>query len=151
MKKEVYDVLRELTKQLVTMYNDRWVYRLRQDELMRLSLRVDYDLDEAIGDCSQYNAHVWFDRSGRIWFLNNTKGMFPDLDSEWPFREEKDDLRVGSRYEFFHDIVDSDVMSHFQIIDSKSPIHSIYTWNGVTANREDVNKTTKDIIYAPPA
>lgn len=162
MRPEVYEVLRQMLKGDLQHYQHRHLFRLEDHELMHISHRVTITFEELElkveanydGEEYQYDAnkeqeffwHIWFDKDGRIWFLNDVSA-FPRLNGEFPFQIEKDyDRRTGCRHYFFYDIIEREVMDKFVKVDEKSKIKRIFDW-GFDLEVEKLSTSDYDQLY----
>ena len=163
MKSNVYEVLTQLLDGDLTHYQHRHLFRLADDEVVHISHRVSITFDEKhmvteLGDGDQeyryetnkereFFWHVWFDKNGRIWFLADTSA-FPRMNGEFPFQIEKDyDRRTGTRYYFFGDIINHEIMDQFRKMDEESAIGRIYTWGGFDLEVEKLRSEDQFMLY----
>lgn len=166
MKNAVNDVVSQLLDGDLQHYQMRHHFRLQEGEVVHIAHRVSITFEEKhtvteYGDDDleySYEAnkereffwHVWFDTHGRVWFLCDTKGQYPRYDGEFPFKPEHDyDRRVGTRYYFFHDIIQREVMDAFRKINDESKIERIYTWGGFELSVEKLTDADKEMLYPP--
>lgn len=164
MKEAVNDVVRQMLDGDLQHYQERRHFRLTKDEVVHISHRVSITFEEKHtvteygDDYQEYSYetnkereffwHVWFDNHGRIWFLCDTKGQYPRHDGEFPFKIERDyDRRTGTRYYFFHDVIQREVMDTIRKIDSESKIENIYTWCGFELSVEKLNTADMEMLY----